>query len=116
MTDLRGKTALVTGSTDGVGRLVATRLGAQGARVLVHGRDRDRGAGVVGEIAKAGGRAEFLPADLAAFAEVRGLAAAVEQRTARLDILINNAGIGSGGPAGTRRTSADGHEVRFAVN
>ena len=42
-TDLKGKTILVTGSTDGVGRWVAERLGAQGARVLVHGRDRTRG-------------------------------------------------------------------------
>jgi NAD(P)-dependent dehydrogenase (short-subunit alcohol dehydrogenase family) len=47
---------------------------------------------------------------------VRRLADAVRGRTDRLDILINNAGIGSGGAAGTRQTSADGHELRFAVN
>jgi NAD(P)-dependent dehydrogenase (short-subunit alcohol dehydrogenase family) len=114
MTSLTGKTALVTGSTDGVGRVVAERLGKMGARVLVHGRDRARGEGVVADIKAAGGSAEFLAADLAALAEVRRLAEAVRGTTDRLDILINNAGIGSAGAA--RQTSADGHELRFAVN
>ena len=114
MTSLTGKTALVTGSTDGVGRVVAERLGKMGARVLVHGRDRARGERVVADIKAAGGTAEFLPADLAALAEVRRLAQAVRGTTDRLDILINNAGIGSAGAA--RQTSADGHELRFAVN
>src|SRR5580704_12507287 len=50
------------------------------------------------------------------FAEVRRLADAVQRTTRRLNLLINNAGIGSGGPHGTRQTSADGHESRFAVN
>jgi NAD(P)-dependent dehydrogenase (short-subunit alcohol dehydrogenase family) len=114
MTSLTGKTTLVTGSTDGVGRVVAERLGKMGARVLVHGRDRARGERVVADIKAAGGTAEFLPADLAALAEVRRLAQAVRGMTDRLDILINNAGIGSAGAA--RQTSADGHELRFAVN
>jgi NAD(P)-dependent dehydrogenase (short-subunit alcohol dehydrogenase family) len=119
MTRLNGKTALITGSTDGVGRLVAKRLGEAGARVLVHGRDRERGERVVAEIKAVGGSAEFVAADLSALAEVRLLAETVQQRTDRLDILINNAGIGTGGTGGSgapRRTSADGHELRFAVN
>jgi NAD(P)-dependent dehydrogenase (short-subunit alcohol dehydrogenase family) len=116
MEDLSGKTVLVTGSTDGVGRLVATRLGAAGARLLVHGRDNARGERVVADIRERGGTAEFLSADLSGIAEVRRLADAVKERTKRLDLLINNAGIGSGGSAGTRQTSADGHELRFAVN
>ena len=111
-----GKTALVTGSTDGVGRVVAKTLGARGVRVLVHGRDRERGERVVAEIKAAGGSAEFLAADLSALAEVRRLAGAVQRATGRLDLLINNAGIGSGGAQGVRQTSADGHELRFAVN
>ena len=116
MTRLDGRTALITGSTDGVGRLVAGQLGEAGARVLVHGRDQERGQRLVAEIAAGGGTAEFLAADLAALAEVRRLAQAVRQRTARLDILINNAGIGTGGSGAPRQTSADGHELRFAVN
>jgi NAD(P)-dependent dehydrogenase (short-subunit alcohol dehydrogenase family) len=114
MTSLKGKTALITGSTDGVGRVVAERLGQMGARVLVHGRDRPRGEHVVADIAAAGGTAELLIADLAALADVRRLAEAVRGTTDRLDILVNNAGIGSAGTA--RQTSADGHELRFAVN
>ena len=111
-----GKTALVTGSTDGVGRVVAKTLGARGARILVHGRDRERGERVVAEIKAAGGSAEFLGADLSALGEVRRLAGAVQRATGRLDLLVNNAGIGSGGAQGVRQTSADGHELQFAVN
>ena len=113
---LDGKTILITGSTDGVGRRVAQRLGAMGARVLVHGRDRERGAQVTDEVRAAGGEATFYPADLASLAEVRRLAEAVRHDHERLDVLINNAGIGSGGPRATRRVSADGHELVFAVN
>jgi NAD(P)-dependent dehydrogenase (short-subunit alcohol dehydrogenase family) len=114
MENLEPKTALVTGATDGVGRLVATRLGAAGWNVLVHGRDRERGARVVADIHAGGGTAEFLQADLAVLAEVRNLAATVRTKTDRLALLINNAGIGSGGSV--RETSADGHELHFAVN
>ncbi|HLT02821.1 MAG TPA: SDR family NAD(P)-dependent oxidoreductase, partial [Geminicoccaceae bacterium] len=81
MAGLEGKTALVTGSTDGVGRVVAMRLGEAGARVLVHGRDAERGAAVVAAIGERGGAAEFLQADLASLAEVRRLADLVRQRT-----------------------------------
>lgn len=114
--DLDGKTVLVTGSTDGVGRLVAQRLGASGARVFVHGRDAARGDEVVSGIKAKGGRAELLTADLASLAEVRVLADRVRERADLLDILINNAGIGSGGSGSKRQESADGHELRFAVN
>ncbi|MGP0082653.1 MAG: SDR family NAD(P)-dependent oxidoreductase [Steroidobacteraceae bacterium] len=116
MANPNGKIALVTGSTDGVGRVVAKRLGEDGWRVLVHGRDRGRGERVVAEIKDAGGAADFLAADLSSLAEVRRLAGAVQQATRRLDLLISNAGIGGGGPQGTRQISADGYELRFAVN
>ncbi|RWE68012.1 SDR family NAD(P)-dependent oxidoreductase [Mesorhizobium sp.] len=112
--ELKDGTVLITGSTDGVGRLVAQRLGADGARVLVHGRDATRGKDVVAEIEAAGGKAELLVADLSSLAEVRRLAEVVRAHTDRLDILINNAGVGT---AGTKRqVSADGYELRFAVN
>ena len=65
------KDALVTGSTDGVGRLVTRKLGQAGAHVLVHGRDAERGARVLGDTEASGGAADFLAADLSALAEVR---------------------------------------------
>jgi len=114
MMKLDGKTALITGSTDGVGRMVARQLADAGARVLVHGRDRDRGQRVVADITQAGGSAAFLAADLASLPEVQRLADTVRQTEPHLDILINNAGIGTAGTS--RETSADGHELRFAVN
>ena len=109
-------TALITGATDGVGRLVARQLCAKGFRMLVHGRNRERGESLVREIGAAGGKATFLQADLASLAEVRRLAAAATAETPRLELLINNAGTGSTGDRPGRQLSADGHELRFAVN
>jgi NAD(P)-dependent dehydrogenase (short-subunit alcohol dehydrogenase family) len=110
------KTALITGATDGVGRVVAKRLAADGWRVLAHGRSVQRGQSLVREIEVAGGKATFLQADLAALAEVRRLADTVKKETDSLPLLINNAGVGSVGATRGRQESADGHELRFAVN
>ncbi len=115
--NMDGKTVLVTGSTDGVGRYVATKLAAAGARVLIHGRDGGRGKALVSEIERAGrGEAVFYQADLSSLAAVRQLADAVLADTPRLDVFISNAGIGSQNEGPARQISADGHELRFAVN
>jgi NAD(P)-dependent dehydrogenase (short-subunit alcohol dehydrogenase family) len=112
----RAKTALITGSTDGLGRQVALRVAESGFAVLVHGRDHERGQSVVSEIIARGGSARFMDADLASLAQVRRLAERVIGECASLELLINNAGIGTGGRGATRATSADGYELRFAVN
>ena len=112
--DHESQDVLITNSTDGVGRYVAERLAAQGWRVLVHGRDRRRGEAVVERITGQEGEARFLVADLSSLAEVRSLAEAVQREDDGLDALINNAGIGTGGAK--RELSADGFELRFAVN
>jgi NAD(P)-dependent dehydrogenase (short-subunit alcohol dehydrogenase family) len=112
-------TALVTGATDGLGRSVATELAERGARVLVHGRNPERGAETVEEIRRVTGndRVELHLADFASLAEVRDLAGAVAESAPELGLLINNAGIGSGLPEGReRRESRDGNELRLAVN
>jgi NAD(P)-dependent dehydrogenase (short-subunit alcohol dehydrogenase family) len=115
--NMDGRTVLITGSTDGVGRYVAARLAASGAHVLIHGRDAARGRTLIGEIKRAGGREPvFYQADLSSLAEVRKLAAAVLADHQRLDLFISNAGIGSRTSGPERRTSGDGHELRFAVN
>ena len=111
-----GKTVLVTGSTDGLGRELALALAADGAHVIVHGRSVARGQAVVDEITAAGkGSARFIPADFSSMQGVRDFADAVAASTPKLDLLVNNAGIAfnDGDP---RRTSADGHELQFAVN
>lgn len=110
------RVALVTGSTDGVGRYVAGKLAAAGMTVLVHGRDRARAETLVHSLRETGGAAQFYLADFASFAAVRELAQAVEQDYGQLDILINNAGIGVAGRYPGRQESQDGHELRFAVN
>lgn len=112
-----GKTVLVTGSTDGVGRYVAARLAAAGAKILIHGRDKARAKTLANEIRGQGhGEPMFYQADLSSLSGARQLADAVIADHQRLDVFISNAGIGSRTLGTERRTSADGHELRFAVN
>lgn len=110
--------ALVTGATDGVGKAVATRLAASGVQVLIHGRSEEKGRSTVRDIQRSSGhsRVEFLRADFASLDEVRRMAREVARAQSRIELLINNAGIGFGAPGAARETSRDGHELRFAVN
>ena len=115
--NMSGKTVLITGSTDGVGRYVAARLAADGAKVLIHGRDAARAATLIEEIKRSGQQAPvFYQADLSSLAEARRLADAVAADHKRLDVFVSNAGIGSQNQGPARQISADGHELRFAVN
>jgi NAD(P)-dependent dehydrogenase (short-subunit alcohol dehydrogenase family) len=119
MRPIEETTVLITGATDGLGRGVAERLAADGATVHVHGRDPERLAATAAEIRSAKGNERLVThlADLASLDEVRALAADIERATDRLDVLINNAGIGTGKPdKTTRQESQDGYELRFAVN
>jgi NAD(P)-dependent dehydrogenase (short-subunit alcohol dehydrogenase family) len=86
---LTGKTALVTGATAGIGYAIAVQLAAEGAEVIVHGRDAERGAKAVQDIENTGGKARFVAADVSKAADVRRLA----DEAGDVDILVNNAGI-----------------------
>jgi NAD(P)-dependent dehydrogenase (short-subunit alcohol dehydrogenase family) len=112
----QGKTVLITGSTDGLGRELALALAEEGAHVIVHGRNAERGKAVVDEIGAAGkGSARFHAADFGSMQAVRDFADAIAAEYPRIDLLVNNAGIAQTGEQ-PRRTSADGHELQFAVN
>lgn len=111
---MKDRVCVITGGTDGIGKATAYELAVQGARLLIHGRDPEKGARAVAELkARSGNPAiEFLQADFGSLADVRRLAAAVLERTPRVDVLVNNAGA-----VFVKRTlSKDGHELTFAVN
>jgi retinol dehydrogenase-12 len=111
---MQNKVCVITGATDGIGKEAAYGLALQGAKLLIHGRDPQKGVRAVAEL-KARSRnpqIEFLQADFASLADVRRLAAALRQRTPHIDVLINNAG----GMFMNRTVSKDGYELTFAVN
>jgi NAD(P)-dependent dehydrogenase (short-subunit alcohol dehydrogenase family) len=119
MTSLDGKVVLVTGASDGLGQALAVELARDGATLLVHGRDPGRIADSVAQVSAETGndRVRSYRADLASLTEVRALADEVITNEPRLDVLVNNAGVGATVPGGgVRQESADGHELRFAVN
>ena len=112
---LENKTALVTGSTSNIGREVAVAFGGEGAHVIVSGRDDARGQAVVARIRDAGGKADYVHADLGGAAASRALA---EEATGllggRVDILVNNAGIYPGHT--TLETDEEEFDRVYAVN
>lgn len=111
---VKGKSILVTGSTDGIGKHTALDLARIGARVLLHGRDPKKGGGVQEEIAQetSSDQLELFIADLASQRQVRMLAANIKERHESLDVLINNAGTFQA----DRMLTEDGLETTFAVN
>jgi NAD(P)-dependent dehydrogenase (short-subunit alcohol dehydrogenase family) len=116
---LEEQTVLITGATDGLGRALASVLAAEGATLLLHGRDEARGRQTLAELeaATGNGKLAWLRADLSSLQEVRALAGSVAGTCDRLDVLVNNAGVGTSLPGGGRRMqSRDGYELRFAVN
>ena len=107
-------TVLVTGSTDGLGKLTARDLAAAGATVLLHGRDPERGEAAMRELREATGndKLRYYLADFSSLDEARRLADEIRADHDRLDVLINNAGVF----AGEQTVTEDGYELTFAVN
>lgn len=111
---MRDKVCLITGATSGIGLETAKELARLGATVILVGRNATKSAAAVAQIRQQTGNAqvEFMLADLASQKEIRALAEQFKQKYARLDVLVNNAGIVSM----FRKESVDGIELTWAVN
>src|SRR6476646_2335048 len=108
--NLEGQNALVTGATSGIGRAIALRLALDGAEVVVHGRDAERGKNVVDTILAESGRARFVAADVGDATAVTRLA----EEAGDVDILVNSAGFSWFGP--TPELDAESFDAMFASN
>jgi NAD(P)-dependent dehydrogenase (short-subunit alcohol dehydrogenase family) len=114
MNELDGKTILITGATNGIGKAAALQLAKQSATMVIVGRNPAKTAQTIDEIKAQSGNPAVngLLADLSSMADVRRLAAEFCQKYTRLDVLINNAG----GVFASREMTVDGYERTFAFN
>jgi NAD(P)-dependent dehydrogenase (short-subunit alcohol dehydrogenase family) len=113
-THMTGKTVLITGATNGIGKIAALELARMGASVAIVARNRSKGQAVLEEIARETNNVqiELFIADLSSMADVRKLAQEFMAKHATLDVLLNNAGAFYS----ERKLSADGLEMTFALN
>jgi NAD(P)-dependent dehydrogenase (short-subunit alcohol dehydrogenase family) len=116
--NLEGKTAIVTGGGRDIGRAISIRLAAEGAQVLiVYCNDEKSAQETAARVKAEGGRAFLHRADLTQPADASKMVEAARKAFGeRLDVLVNNAGVGFGPPGEPRQLSPDGHELRLAVN
>lgn len=110
--NIRGKTVVVTGATNGIGKAAAVELGRRGARLVLVGRDKARCAAATAAVRATGAQAETVVADLSLMSETRRAAAEVLSLCPRLDVLVNNAGA----IMRDRRLTSEGHESTMALN
>ncbi|GAK45487.1 short-chain dehydrogenase/reductase SDR [Tepidicaulis marinus] len=111
---LEGKIALVTGASSGIGRGAAEALAAEGAQVIITDIDDEGGAETVERIQKAGGKARYLNQDVVSEPRWQEVYADIAAKEGKLHILVNNAGIGIGGPV--TEMSLDDWKRQIAIN
>lgn len=113
MSEMQGKTVLITGANQGLGKASAMALGKMGAKLVLVCRSEEKARAAIAEIEKQGAREiDLIVGDLSSQAEVRRIAAKFQARHQRLDVLMNNAGV----IVPSRRTTVDGIEETFAIN
>ncbi|MCU1427262.1 MAG: dehydrogenase, short-chain alcohol dehydrogenase like [Actinomycetia bacterium] len=114
MTDLKGKTVVITGGNSGIGKETAVALAGMGADVAITARNPEKGAAALADIVARSGkdRVQVVPLDLASLTSVRACAADLAERFEHIDVLINNAG----GTLSKRQITEDGFEMTFGVN
>lgn len=115
MPDLSGRLAVVTGASDGIGRVIATRLAAAGADVVMPVRSEAKGEAAAAQVRAVAHRADVSTRrlDLSSLASVNALSAQLNAEGRPIDILVNNAGVMT---PPTRQTTADGFELQFGTN
>ena len=110
---MQGKTVLITGANQGIGKASAAALGKLGARLVLVCRNAEKGRAAVADIEREGAKdVELIVGDMSSQADVRRVAAEFKAKHDRLDVLLNNAGV----LVTSRRTTVDGIEETFAVD
>lgn len=116
MADLKGKLALITGSSRGIGAAIAKQFADLGARVALHGRDRAALTEVRADIERAGGTATVVTGDVTKFVELEALRRDIENTAGAIDILVANAGGSSTPPGAIEETSEEGWRAAVEGN
>ena len=114
-TNMERKTILITGSTDGIGKITATALAKQGHTVIIHGRNKEKAEAVRQQLVAEtdNGSIDILIADLLSLADIKKMAEAFRKKYGHLDVLINNAGAFFGK---IREITPEGFEKTFTLN
>jgi 3-oxoacyl-[acyl-carrier protein] reductase len=113
---LEDRVVLVTGSSHGIGAAIATQFAAQGAKVVVHGRDAEAMAAVAGRIEEAGGQAIAVAADVTSFADVEAMRRTIEHEFGPVDVLVANAGGNPVPPGPVEEISEEGWRAAVDSN
>ncbi|MFP4085884.1 MAG: SDR family NAD(P)-dependent oxidoreductase [Desulfobacteraceae bacterium] len=118
MRPIKEQLILITGATDGIGKITAQKLASMGASVLIHGRSHEKCESTLNDIREKTGNKKLgsYVADFSSLSEVRTMAEQISTVHSKLHVLINNAGVGPPKPAGKNPLSKDGYEICFAVN
>lgn len=112
--DFKGKIAVITGATDGIGKQTAIDLANKGLSVIIHGRNEEKSLKVLEEVEEKSGNCQLdsVYGDLSSFKQIQGISDQLHQKIDHLDVLINNAGVGGY----KKEYSEEGYDLTFTVN